>query len=180
MLLTEIERKVLEAASSKFQVYCEEQWADAAKGETKFNFIAALKDETPPIELRAHVEFSFDAIYTGALVYGTVYNKEGEEIEPEMDLEIKVNVPTDETKTIDMEKLQEAAAGIIGQELVIVHNERLTLHSTDKYRHLYTIEYFWTIGEENFLDTELYEDIFLNLERLLHYLKLKQRSEAER
>jgi len=180
MLLTEIQRTVLEAASSKFQVYGEEQWVDAAKMETKFNFIAALKEETPPIRLRAQVEFSFDAVYTGALVYGTVYNEEGEEIEPEMDLEIKVNLPTDESKTIDMEKLQQSVAGIIGREPAIIHNERLTLHPTDKYRHEYVIEYFWMISQESFLNVELYKNIFLELERLLNYLKLKQCSEAER
>ena len=172
MLLTEIQRCILEAASSILQVYEEEQWVDIAKGETRFRFIAALMDEKPPIHLRAQCEFGFDAIYTGALVYGTVYDEEGEEVKPQMELEFKVEVPTDETKTIDMEKLQQATVGIIGKEPAIVHNERLAPYPSGQHHHQYTIEYFWTIGqdEDDFLNVEMYKDFFLELERLLNYL----------
>lgn len=179
MLLTEIQGTVLEAASSNLQVYGEEYWIDASKAETRFNFIAALKEETPPIKLRAHVEFGFDAIYTSALVYGTVYNEEGDEVKPEMELQVEVNLPTNKTKTIDLEKLQQAVAGIIGKEPDIVHNERLGLYPTGERSHEYTIEYYWTIGQDDFLDVEIYKSIFFELERVLNYLKL-HRSEAER
>jgi len=179
MVLTEIQRTVLEAASSNLQVYDEEQWYNVAKMEVRFHFIAVLKEATPPFWLRAQVEFGFDAVDTAALI-DSIYNEEGEEIEPEMELEIKVAVPTNETKTIDMERLQEAVAGIIGQELpVITHNERLAAHPTDKYKHEYAIEYFWRIGQDDFLNLEFYKDLFVGLERLLNYLKL-ERSEGER
>lgn len=176
MLLTEIQRAVLEAASSNLQVYGEGYWIDASKAETKFNFIAALKEETPPIELRAHVEFVLDAIYASALIYGEVYNEEGVEIKPEMELGVEIDLPTDGTKTIDMEKLQQVVAGIIGKEPAIVHNERLAHRPTGECSHQYTIEYYWTIGQDDFLDIEMYKNIFLELEKLLNYLKL-QRSE---
>jgi len=177
MQLTDILRSVLEAASSNLKVYGEEYWVDAAKAETRFKFIAALKEETAPILLRAQVEFGFDTLYTSSLVYGTVYDEEGDEVKPEMELEMTVNVTTDETKTIDMEKLQQALGGIIGKEPAIVHNERLAYPAGEHY-HEYKIEYFWTIGQDDFLNVEMYKGIFLELKGVLSYLKL-QRSEGE-
>jgi len=179
MQLTDILRSVLEAASSNLQVYGEEYWVDATKAETRFKFIAALKEETTPILLRAQVEFGFDAIYTSSLVYGTVYDGEGDEVKPEMELEMTVNVTNDETKTIDMEKLQQALVGIIRKESAIVHNERLAHHPTGEHYHEYKIEYFWTIGQDDLLNVEMYKGIFLELKKVLNYLKL-QRSEGER
>lgn len=171
MLLTEIQKTVFEAASSNLKVYGEEYWVDATKAETRFEFIAALMEETTPIQLRAQVKFSFDALYTSALVYGEVYNEDGDEIEPQMELEVEINLPTDETKTIDMVKLQQALAGIIGKEPAIVHNERLAHHPTGECFHRYKIEYYWTIGQDDFLDVEMYKSIFFELGEVLNYLK---------
>jgi len=178
MLITEIQRTVLKAASSILKVYNERYWVDASMGETRLEFIAALKDETTPIRVPAHVEFGFDALYTGALVYGAVYDGDGEKIEPYMELEVDVELPTDDTETIDMQKVQLAVAGIIGKDPVIVHNERLARHPLSKCFHEYTIEYYWTLAEDSFLAVEMYEGIFLELERLLKYIRLAFEAEC--
>jgi len=182
MRLNELRQRVIEGARSALTVYNEQTWIEANTGQVKEMFCVALKDTPSPYKFHAEVEYEFGSLELSAIMDPNIYMQdEWEEapsrVEPFMELGITIPLPRRLTG-VDPLALMEGVNSAIHLTPKIIDEAR-TVSVGPHTDHEYSVDWFWTIQEDELFDLTLYEESFDRVRKAIEYLtKLEAASQS--
>ncbi len=170
----EVQEKLLAAARRRLEVYNQRLYVELYTLEREFSFAIVPRDSVPPYQLWADIRFFYDALTSSATIFPDekIFNREGEPIEPAVDLECRIVLPRLRPEFDLPGMYEEIKKKFDIPEMALIVSE----HQEETQSHVESsLEYYWEIHGEDLSDDALYAEIFEEMKEILSWIEEKVR-----